>query len=637
MDNSASRSYAISIEELSPRSPLPSVFSESHTSSPSPPSQPASTRTVTFESSSQPPPNGRARPPPPYDASDRARAAASWSRRVLRKLSDPFDWLADGGDGLEAEMELLAGRGESAADRARRASLYARRPSLAIKRPRRQWLRLVTLAVIGSTLVYLGARTVLDPEQMGRLPVEFGERFGTNGPLRVLGLGFALGPHGMKDVCAKPYSLEGEIVSEASDPERLRWQPAEADCTPPTLMDQLRKSHPHPASSDTPLQLPLLPQALHKVDLDLPFPWLHRQTILLFGDHVDRSHVRDFCRLAGGQFASISKDHPLSPPPFANGIDERESRHGGDAMEVARPAVCWVKRYDLTLVSVHHWGLANRVEFEWENLYSDPHFYSPVALPDRLHHIVIPLLSKINRPSPSIISLASGLWDLRHFRELDNVLHLSNEAPLTADRLAWYNTRLRAALASLALAFPKTPMLWSTPTHMTHHPLFTPGRIQQLDQEGRKVLEKLQLEQQLARGLPALLEKAAREAIRQLDPARHTGGRAKGSGAGFLNLVKGRIGEQPLAHALVIGDEDEDRAAEAEWGPLGVDEWGRLMKGQDHLFTDPDPHNVPGGFLWGDIILSELELAKLPPWMPPSEGFGFPHPPGHHRPFEQRE
>lgn len=636
MDPSGARSYAISIEEVSPRSQSVAAFPANP-----PPYQPSTARTVTFESSPSPRPRR-----PSTDPADRTRAD-SWSslkvaETAIRKLSD--DWLGEGGDGLEEEIELLSGRGGegSAADRARRASLYAsRRPSLAIRKTRRQWIRLVALTVIGTTLVVLGARTVLDPEKMGRLPYQLGERFGPKGPLRGLGFGFAFGPPGMEDVCAKPYSLEGEVVHDPNDYERLRWQPAETECTPPTLMDSLRQSNKNPAAFETPLKLPLPPQALHKVDLDLPFPWLHRQTILLFGDHVDRSHVRDFCRLAGGQFASISKDHPLSPPPFANGIDERETRHGGEVLEAARPAACWVERYDLTLVTVHHWGLSNRVEFEWENLYSDPHFYSPVALPDRLHHIVIPLLSSINRPTPSIMTLASGLWDLRHFRELDNVLRLSHDAPLSEERLAWYNTRLRAALTSLALAFPKTPLLWSTPHHMTHHPLFTAERIEQLDREGRNVLEKLQLEQQVQRGLPALLEKAAREAIKQLDPLRHTKGKPKESGAAFLNLVKGRIGEQPLAHSLVIGDEDEDRAREAEWGPLGVDEWGRLMKGQDHLFVDPDPHNVPGGFLWGDIILSELEQARLPEWgppggLPPPPPFGGP-PPGHHHPFDERD
>ena len=113
-----------------------------------------------------------------------------------------------------------------------------------------------------------------------------------------------------------------------------------------------------------------------------PLAWMHGKTVLLFGDHVERNHNKDFCRFAGGKFATIGRDHPLSPPRFVNGIDEKFLPGANqENFDGTRPSVCYFEDLDFMVVSVFHFGLANRVEFEHESLLQDPHFYPPGAPP----------------------------------------------------------------------------------------------------------------------------------------------------------------------------------------------------------------------------------------------------------------
>lgn len=111
-----------------------------------------------------------------------------------------------------------------------------------------------------------------------------------------------------------------------------------------------------------------------------PLPWLERKTVVLVGDDVERAHARDFCRLAGGQYAVIDPAHPLSPRPFRNGIDEKWLSTEANALNDTRPTVCYLPGWDFALVTIFHYGLAHRVEFEHEVLLADPHYYPPGEL-----------------------------------------------------------------------------------------------------------------------------------------------------------------------------------------------------------------------------------------------------------------
>lgn len=179
--------------------------------------------------------------------------------------------------------------------------------------------------------------------------------------------------------CENPYAEFGRLLVDPNIPEGNRWMPYDVTCAPPPLFAMFREGQPHYEGLHS-LAFPI-PTKRFRPEM-LPLPWAANRTILLVGDHVERLHVKDFCTFAAGEYAVIGSNHTLSPVPFLNGIDEKLWR-GGEAT-ASRPAVCFVARYDLMLISVSHYGLANRVEFDQEsdnNLYASPFFYPPGTPP----------------------------------------------------------------------------------------------------------------------------------------------------------------------------------------------------------------------------------------------------------------
>lgn len=347
-------------------------------------------------------------------------------------------------------------------------------------------------------------------------------------------------------------------------------------------MAALRSTAEPTKSSDT-LQLPL--PARHPVRNDsLPLPWLHGKTVLLYGDHLERLHNKDFCRFAGGKFASIGADHPLSPPRFVNGIDERLPG-ANHTFDNSRPSVCYVEQYDFMVVSVFHFGLANRVEFEQESLYFDEHFYPPVAVNDRLSHIVLPLLSALHRPKLDLIEFSSGFWDLRHFTALDEQANLDPFSDLTSDRLDWYQSRLTATFHELASTFPHVPLLWRA-LHQTPKFANTPfSRVAALDQLSRKVVKDLNLARRksAAAGKSADASRASRiKAALRPRPGHKDDGSGGEDNVEFLDRVKGRIGKEAKKRMEQVrlsraGQEQQPSSGELLKGMIRVDEWGSLM------------------------------------------------------------
>ncbi|GAA5850379.1 hypothetical protein JCM8547_001853 [Rhodosporidiobolus lusitaniae] len=421
--------------------------------------------------------------------------------------------------------------------------------------------------------------------------------------------------------CENPFAEFGRMHVDLSRPGQNRWMPYDPTCVPPPLMAQLRSTVDRNAS-ESPLTLPL-PPVNPTPPSELPLPWLHGKTVLLFGDHVERNHNKDFCRFAGGKFASIGKDHPLSPPRFVNGIDEKLPGANQETSDLTRPAVCYIEEYDFMIVSVFHFGLANRVEFEHESLLYDPHFYPPVAVDDRLTHIVLPLLDSLKRPHPDIIEFSSGFWDLRHFAALDELAGQDPYGELSTERLAWYSGRLTHAIADVSAVFPNTPLLWRTLHHTPKFAQTSPARVAALDQLSRKVVaamndardraearQRIELLVQQPGGSRDryLVEREKREAavstgsrrVRKPFKDRHS------SKVPFLNRVKQRIGSSERVKDIVLSNDQTSLR-----GLVRIDEWGALMRGQEHtmdgIFTPP----LPGGFLWGDILLFELRRVVL--------------------------
>ncbi|BGP55604.1 hypothetical protein JCM8202v2_003209 [Rhodotorula sphaerocarpa] len=335
-----------------------------------------------------------------------------------------------------------------------------------------------------------------------------------------------------------------------------------------------------------------------------PLPWLERKTVVLVGDDVERAHARDFCRLAGGQYAVIDPAHPLSPRPFRNGIDEKWLSTEANALNDTRPTVCYLPGWDFALVTIFHYGLAHRVEFEHEVLLADPHYYPPAALHDRLDHILLPLLDRLGRPRPDFIEFASGFWDLRHFAALDGRAGQPLSGELSTERLVWYLQRLVQAFSDLSVLFPRTRINWrplyDAPEYDWAHPVRS-AALERLARQTIKALNKAQdvatAEQALLRalGAPARPGRAGRarpNGPRRSDRTSVRPQRRSITKAGFLNQVKERIGSSDRV-------QDRELSGHADLrGLLSVSEWSSVMRGRDMLAT-------PGGYVWGDMMLYE--------------------------------
>ncbi|GAA5996508.1 uncharacterized protein JCM10292_003016 [Rhodotorula paludigena] len=462
---------------------------------------------------------------------------------------------------------------------------------------------------------------------------------------------------GMKDVledlgvasfepasCENPYTEFGRIHVDRKVPENNRWLPYDPSCVPPALMATLRAARNVSAASGEPEHLTFpLPLERPPHMPGAPLSWMHGKTVLLFGDHVERNHNKDFCRFVGGKWATIGRDHALSPPRFVNGIDEKLVGSNKENYDGTRPAVCYLEDYDFMVVSVFHFGLANRVEFEHESLLHDPAFYPPVAVDDRLTHIVLPLLDSLNRTRPDLIEFSTGFWDLRHFAALDELAGKDRYGELSTERLAWYSARLTHAFADLGSAFPGAPILWRTLHQTPNFNQTSPARVAALDQISRKVAATLnevstraEAEQRLDEifhfnhrsehhssrgggknaGAPSAAHTAMLEERARVERSLVGGGLSgrsasrrpvkdrMSSKAPFLNRVKERIGSKERVKDVRLGDDDTSLR-----GMVRVDEWGALMRGQEHTMNNVHTPSLPGGYLWGDIMLYELRRA----------------------------
>lgn len=384
-----------------------------------------------------------------------------------------------------------------------------------------------------------------------------------------------------------------------------------------------------------PLEWPLKSKGMLDKHAVQTLPWLAHKTVVLFGDHIERLHAKDFCKFANGEFAVIDQDHPASPPPFKNGIDEKFKHTHSDseapeAHSDSRPSVCYVREFDLMIVSVFHYGLATRVEYEHESLLREPHYHAPgewtelrddcfaadtahaVALEDRLENIVIPLLSNLGRGKPDLVEFSSAYWELRHFEALDKQRGRDAFSELSSERMQWYATRLRDALELVIGAFPESQLLWRA-LHQTPKSESTPyARVAALDHLSRNVVEDVNLRRSRGATLSAAdkLSSRALLAVSWQDkpaahPTFHDTLRARPSTrTAFLNRVKGRMG-------LPLVPNELEHIPRQQHKDIRIDEWGALMFGQQHLLNDIHTPPLPGGFLWSDVLLWELrELSR---------------------------
>ncbi|GAA5880590.1 hypothetical protein JCM3774_004745 [Rhodotorula dairenensis] len=397
-------------------------------------------------------------------------------------------------------------------------------------------------------------------------------------------------------ICADPYTAPGRLDHSDRWPDATRWLPYDPSCFPPPLLATLRaglESKPSQYSEPAELQFPLK-RTSTSAGILLPLPWLVGKTVVLVGDDVERAHAKDFCRFADGEYTVVTSNHPLSPRPFANGIDEKWVQNTQGSLNETRPTVCYLPRYDFVLVNVFHFGLANRVEFEHESIFRDPHFYPPAALRDRLDSILLPILSKLGRTSPDLVEFASGFWDLRHFAAVDGRYGQPLDRELSPDRLEWYTDRLVQAFSDLGALFPRAKLFWRPVYTITTADWAAPTRSIALERLASRIVTALNTSPD-AVAVKADLLRAISSRTKGKDSQR-SAIQARGLDSvttHFLNRMHERIGSK----------ERLEVTAPASWtraslqGRLEVDPWNSVVRGQEPLDTNP------GGYVWSDIML----------------------------------
>lgn len=227
-----------------------------------------------------------------------------------------------------------------------------------------------------------------------------------------------------------------------------------------------------------------------------------------------------------------------------------------------------------------------------------------------------------------MIEFSSGFWDLRHFAALDELAGNDPRDELSTERLSWYSSRLTRALADLGSAFPNTPLLWRTLHQTPDYQQTSPARVAALDQISRKVAaalneatDRAEAEERLehvfhftvrnhergpgvgGREQVHLSKPSPRERVERARPVIKNGRIGK---ARFLNRVKERIGSKERVKEVQLSTDETSLR-----GRVRVDEWGALMRGQEHTMEKIHTPPLPGGYLWGDIML--FECVPLPP------------------------
>lgn len=231
-------------------------------------------------------------------------------------------------------------------------------------------------------------------------------------------------------------------------------------------------------------------------------------------------------------------------------------------------------------------------------------FYGPSAWIDRFEHITIPLLDNLatylGRPQvrhPDFIELCSGFWDLRQFTEQDMLAagfqrpYPNSQipfGPIGLEREREWAHKAREVIKRVARQFPSpvTGRVRDGPVISWRSLHVPPARNQYTPFTRAPVMDRL------SRLVMGELQAESRTHSRRM-------------------LSSGAAWRRRLGRLFGAGNEEQD---EVDYGfdeRLRINEWGALLSGHPDRFRDfLHPSPLPGGYLWGDIMLDELQRAR---------------------------
>lgn len=259
------------------------------------------------------------------------------------------------------------------------------------------------------------------------------------------------------------------------------------------------------------------------------------------------------------------------------------------------------------LVSVFHFGLDQEDYWRESRM---PQYTSPGMFEHRLTDIVDPLITAMRadgrRSAPDFVEVTSGVWDLARWAEQDLTGQQETTTGLAQDRVTWYRFRVGQVLEKVRKMFPEAKVkTWRTmhyPTdQVAEYDYFmvsvgdytTARRAHMLTSVSTTPQDKISARANSSESMEP--PHFSHNRIYQLDQAVRT-----------------------LLLPTTVGDHTEP----APHADYRLNEWGPVLKGQeahqkDRLHGDP----LPGGYVWGDIMLYELwrgvrraEQAPLRSW-----------------------
>lgn len=182
------------------------------------------------------------------------------------------------------------------------------------------------------------------------------------------------------------------------------------------------------------------------------------------------------------------------------------------------------------------------------------------------------------------------------------------DGDLSLERLQWYSDRLTKSLVHLSSTFPGTPLLWRAVHHTPSCP-FTPFyRLAALDQLGRQVIKDLNRSQRDGKNIKLIFPPLVGASTRKSTKRRKSNSQERESThAPFLELVRGRINGPSTKPARLR----TKAGPELVRGEIRIDEWGTIMLGQTFAENAVYTPALPGGFVWGDILLFELRRIAM--------------------------
>lgn len=258
-----------------------------------------------------------------------------------------------------------------------------------------------------------------------------------------------------------PYMKPGYI---SHDPYPV-WKAYDATCqtTPilPHLLSLLPGAKMGPAAA-------LRAQNTPKQAEDDVIRTLKNRTILLVGDAVDRSMVRDLCAMVGETPVAVDASHP-----WGASLKQVSTYTGKSAENVVLADYCFIPQYSTLVTSFYHYG-ADTDEL-WR---AQPSYFPPGSFESRLKSLLQPYLSSMasspayngvqaSSSQPDLVIFSSGLWDLAAWAMEDESEHLDATGDLSDKRLEWWRSRMVDMLVELRKVIGNSaPIAWRS-THLS--------------------------------------------------------------------------------------------------------------------------------------------------------------------------